>query len=92
LCFAGDAGDLLKVLWYDGQGLCLFAKRLERGRFVWPSPADGRVVISPANWVCCSKALTGGCRGGRGSHSSQADPNPNWIGAATATNRLNPAV
>jgi len=46
--FRGRRGDLLKVLWYDGQGLCLFAKRLERGRFVWPSPADGKVVISPA--------------------------------------------
>ena len=34
--FRGRRGDLLKVLWYDGQGLCLFAKRLERGRFVWP--------------------------------------------------------
>ena len=46
--FRGRRGDLLKVLWYDGQGLCLFAKRLERGRFVWPSPADGKVAISPA--------------------------------------------
>ena len=43
-----QCGDLLKVLWYDGQGLCLFAKRLEKGRFVWPSPADGKVAISPA--------------------------------------------
>jgi transposase len=32
----------------DGQGLCLFAKRLEKGRFVWPSPADGCVVLTPA--------------------------------------------
>ena len=46
--FRGRRGDLLKVLWWDGQGLCLFAKRLERGRFVWPSPADGKVVITPA--------------------------------------------
>src|ERR1700747_1635728 len=46
--FRGRRGDLLKVLWYDGDGLCLFAKRLEKGRFVWPSPADGKVVISPA--------------------------------------------
>lgn len=46
--FRGRRGDLLKVLWWDGQGLCLFAKRLEKGRFVWPSPADGKVVISPA--------------------------------------------
>jgi transposase len=34
--FRGRRGDLLKVLWWDGQGLCLFAKRLEKGRFVWP--------------------------------------------------------
>jgi transposase len=46
--FRGRSGKLLKVLWFDGQGLCLFAKRLEKGRFVWPSPADGRVAITPA--------------------------------------------
>ncbi len=46
--FRGRRGGLLKVLWHDGQGLCLFAKRLERGRFIWPSPADGMVTISPA--------------------------------------------
>jgi transposase len=46
--FRGRSGKLLKALWFDGQGLCLFAKRLEKGRFVWPSPADGRVVITPA--------------------------------------------
>jgi len=46
--FRGRRGDLLKVLWWDGQGLCLFAKRLEKGRFVWPSPADGKVVITSA--------------------------------------------
>jgi len=44
----GRRGDLIKVLWWDGQGLCLFAKRLEKGRFVWPSPTDGKVVITPA--------------------------------------------
>ena len=46
--FRGRRGDLLKVLWHDGQGMCLFAKRLERGRFIWPSPADGLVTITPA--------------------------------------------
>lgn len=46
--FRGRRGDLLKILWHDGQGLCLFAKRLERGRFLWPSAADGTVTITPA--------------------------------------------
>ena len=46
--FRGRRGDRIKVLWHDGQGLCLFAKRLERGRFIWPSPADGAVTITPA--------------------------------------------
>ena len=36
------------MLWHDGQGACLFCKRLERGRFIWPSPADGVVTITPA--------------------------------------------
>src|SRR6266699_1218800 len=36
-CFRGRRGDLLKVIWHDGQGACLFTKRLERGRFLWPS-------------------------------------------------------
>lgn len=46
--FRGRQGDLIKVIWWDGQGACLFAKRLERSRFVWPSPARGRVTISQA--------------------------------------------
>ena len=46
--FRGRRGDLIKCLWHDGQGLCLFAKRLERGRFLWPSTADGVVTISTA--------------------------------------------
>ena len=41
-------GDLIKILWHDGQGLCLYAKRLERGRFIWPSMADGVVTITAA--------------------------------------------
>jgi transposase len=47
-CFRGRRGDLLKVIWHDGQGACLFTKRLERGRFLWPSVAEGVVTISPA--------------------------------------------
>jgi transposase len=76
--FRGRRGDLLKVLWWDGQGLCLFAKRLEKGRFVWPSPADGKVIITPAQlgmllegivWTPSAgqgRLLTLGCRVGCG--------------------------
>jgi transposase len=46
--FRGRRGDIIKVLWWDGQGLCLFAKRLEKGRFVWPQAASGSVVLTPA--------------------------------------------
>lgn len=46
--FRGRRGDRLKVLWYDGDGLCLFAKRLERGKFVWPRATSGVVSLSPA--------------------------------------------
>ena len=43
--FRGWRGDL-KVVWFDGQGACLFSKRLERGRFAWPSPAQGQVSVT----------------------------------------------
>lgn len=46
--FRGARGDLVKILWHDGLGLSLYAKRLERGRFVWPSAANGAVAISSA--------------------------------------------
>src|SRR5436309_6774351 len=46
--FRGRRGDLIKVLWYDGDGLCLFAKRLERGRFVWPQATSGTVSLTRA--------------------------------------------
>ena len=46
--FRGRGGDLLKVIWWDGQGACLFSKRLERGRFVWPASKDGKLNVSPA--------------------------------------------
>jgi transposase len=40
--------SLIEVLWHDGRGMCLFGKRVERGRFIWLSPADGTVAITPA--------------------------------------------
>ena len=46
--FRGRRGNLIKILWHDGIGLSLYAKRLERGRFIWPSAAEGVVAIRPA--------------------------------------------
>jgi transposase len=46
--FRGKRGDLLKILWHDGLGMSLYAKRLERGRFIWPTPSDGMVAITAA--------------------------------------------
>ena len=63
--FRGKRGDLVKLLWYDGQGLCLFSKRMDRGRFVWPATATGAVTLSPAqlsmllegiDWRCPERA------------------------------------
>ena len=47
--FRGRQGRLIKVLWWDGQGLCLFAKRLEKGRFIWPATSAGAAAaLTPA--------------------------------------------
>ena len=46
--FRGRRGNLVKVLWHDTLGMSLYAKRLERGKFIWPLPANGVVVIPPA--------------------------------------------
>ncbi|MGA8816800.1 MAG: IS66 family insertion sequence element accessory protein TnpB [Xanthobacteraceae bacterium] len=46
--FRGRRADRLKILWWDGTGLCLYAKRMERGRFVWPVTQAGTVRLTPA--------------------------------------------
>jgi transposase len=46
--FRGKRGDLVKILYWDGQGFCLFAKRLEKGRFVWPVTREGSVTLTAA--------------------------------------------
>ncbi|MER1349889.1 IS66 family insertion sequence element accessory protein TnpB [Klebsiella pneumoniae] len=46
--FRGRSGSQVKLLWSTGDGLCLLTKRLERGRFAWPSARDGKVFLTPA--------------------------------------------
>lgn len=46
--FRGWRGDMIKVPWWTGDGLCLLAKRLEKGRFVWPQATSGSVTLSQA--------------------------------------------
>jgi transposase len=45
--FRGKRGDYIKALYWDGSDLCLFAKRLEKGRFVWPPVIDERLRLTP---------------------------------------------
>jgi transposase len=55
--FHGRCGDRLKALWWDGGGLCLFAKRLERGRFVWPRVEEGAITLTPAQLAMLIEGL-----------------------------------
>jgi transposase len=55
--FRGRRGDLIKVLWFTGDGLCLFAKRLERGRFLWPQATEGTVSLPRAQLSTLLKGI-----------------------------------
>ena len=50
--FRGRTGSLIKIVWHDGIGMSLYAKRLEKGRFVWPQAKDGLVALSHAQLAC----------------------------------------
>lgn len=43
--FRGRRADKIKILYWDGQGFCLFYKRLERGKFVWPKSENGGPIM-----------------------------------------------
>ena len=55
--FRAKRADYLKILYYDGSGLCLFAKRLESGRFVWPPIVDGQMTLTPAQLALLPEAM-----------------------------------
>lgn len=55
--FRGRSGSLIKAIWHDGVGLSLYAKRLDRGRFVWPQTVDGVVALTPAQMSYLLEAI-----------------------------------
>ena len=55
--FRSRRGDRLKAVWWDGTGLCLFAKRVERGGFVWPSVKEGAVTLTNAQLAMLVEGL-----------------------------------
>jgi len=56
--FRGRRGHLLKILFWDGQGLVLYAKRLERGHFVWPQASQqGAVSLTPTQLAMLTEGI-----------------------------------
>ncbi len=55
--FRGKRGDRLKALVWDGSGLCVYAKRLERGKFVWPRAHEGALRLSAAQLAMLVEGL-----------------------------------
>jgi hypothetical protein len=73
--FRVKRGDLVKIIWHDGVGLSLYAKRLDRGKFIWPAPRDGAVAISAAT---CWTAWIGATRAGLGARERRDKGSPRW--------------
>lgn len=46
--FRSKRANKVKLLWWDGTGICLLTKRLESGRFLWPAIADGTMPLTKA--------------------------------------------
>jgi transposase len=58
--FRGRRDDLVKLIWHDGDGMCLFQKRLDRGRFVWPQATSGTVSLSRAQLSMLCEGIVDG--------------------------------
>ena len=46
--FRAKRADRIKIVWWDGSGLCLYAKRLEKAHFCWPRIGHARVQLNTA--------------------------------------------
>jgi len=71
--FRGRRGDLVKILWHDGIGLSLYAKRLDRGKFIWPSSDGGAVSISAAQMAYMLEELIGEIHSSLGGRRARAE-------------------
>lgn len=72
--FRGRSGSLIKAIWHDGLGLSLYAKRLDRGRFVWPQTVDGVVSLTMGQASYYSKESIGEIRNKHGVRKRPDEP------------------
>ena len=73
--FRGRRGDLIKILWHDGLGISLYAKRLEQGRFSWPSTVGGagRYRSARRSSATCLRGSSGATRCAPGGRHGRAE-------------------
>ena len=57
--FRGRAGSLVKIIWHDGIGMSLYAKRLEKGRFIWPAAKEGTGSLTRSQLACRLEGIDG---------------------------------
>ena len=57
--FRGRRGDLMQIIWWDGQSACMFMKRLKQRRFVWPAAKQGQVALTPAELSMLLEGIDG---------------------------------
>lgn len=55
--FRAKRADRVKLVWFDGTGVCLLAKRLEDGKFSWPTITDGVVRLTAAQLQALMEGL-----------------------------------
>ena len=55
--FRSKRADRIKIVWFDGSGLCLFAKRLEHSHFVWPALGSAAIRLSHVQLMALVEGL-----------------------------------
>jgi len=55
--FRAKRADRIKIVWWDGSGVCLYAKRLEKAQFCWPRIGQHRVQLNQAQLLALVDGL-----------------------------------